>query len=404
MVGADLTVKAPRPVLMIVHSYYDEDPRVRREAEAVVASGRPVLVLGLRRPGEDTEGELNGVRIRRLDVQRHQGASLWTYLAEYGDFLVRAAWAAVRAHRRQRFALAQVASLPDYLVFATVPLRLVGVPVVLDLHEAMPEFFRSRFPKASNPIAHRLLLLQERLSIAFSSATLTVNAAMRDRLIGLGVPAGKVSVVINSPSLKRFDPAAHPRRAFRADGPLRLIYTGGLTPTYEVDVAVRAVASLVRDRPDLDVRFDIYGRGDSEPALVALAAELGIADRVTFHGRIPLDDVPAVVAGADIGIAPTRRDEFTDLSLSTKVYEYAAMGKAVVATRLPLVERTFPAGTVWTYAPGDADSMAAAITAIADDATARDAAIERTASIVADAAWEHESVQYLELLERLIAA
>ena len=114
--------------------------------------------------------------------------------------------------------------------------------------------------------------------------------------------------------------------------------------------------------------------------------------------------MPAVVAGADIGIAPTRRDEFTDLSLSTKVYEYAAMGKAVVATRLPLVERTFPAGTVWTYAPGDADSMAAAITAIADDATARDAAIERTATIVADAAWEHESVQYLELLERLIAA
>ena len=96
----------PRPVLMIVHSYYDEDPRVRREAEAVVGSGRPVLVLGLRRPGEPADGELAGVRIRRLDVQRHQGASLWTYLAEYADFLLRAGWTAVRAHRRERFALA----------------------------------------------------------------------------------------------------------------------------------------------------------------------------------------------------------------------------------------------------------------------------------------------------------
>ena len=280
-------MKAPRPVLMIVHSYYDEDPRVRREAEAVVASGRPVTVLGLRRPGEDPDGELNGVRIRRLDVQRHQGASLWTYLAEYGDFLVRAGWAAVKAHRRQRFALAQVASLPDYLVFATLPLRLVGVPVVLDLHEAMPEFFRSRFPKASNPIAHRLLLLQERLSIAFSTATLTVNEAMRDRLIELGVPAGKVSVVINSPSLKRFDPAAYPHRAFRADGQLRLVYAGGLTPTYEVDVAIRAVASLAQDRPDLDVRFDVFGRGDSEPSLQALATGLGIADLVVLPRSDP---------------------------------------------------------------------------------------------------------------------
>ena len=412
MVGTGLTpavdrsgAKAPRPVLMIVHSYYDEDPRVRREAEAVVASGRPVLVLGLRRPGEPRDGELAGVRIERLDVQRHQGASLWTYLAEYGAFLLRAGWAAVRAHRRERFALAQVASLPDYLVFATLPLRLVGVPVILDLHEAMPEFFRSRFPKASNPIAHRLLLLQERLSIAFASATLVVNEAMRDRLVGLGVSDDEIHVVINSPSLERFDPTRYPTRAFRADGPLRLVYTGGLTPTYEVDVAVRAVGSIARDRPDLEVRFDIYGRGDSEPALQVLAAELGIADRVVFHGRIPIDDVPAVVAAADIGIAPTRRDAFTDLSLSTKVYEYAAMGKPVVATRLPLVERTFPTGTVASYEPGDAISMAAEIVALADDLAAdRDGRVARTAEIVRRSAWEHESVAYLELVERLIRA
>src|SRR5207344_1973993 len=122
----------------------------------------------------------------------------------------------------------------------------------------------------------------------------------------------------------------------------------------------------------------------------ALAAELGVGDRVAFHGRIPLDDVPAAIAMADIGIAPTRRDEFTDLSLSTKVYEYAAMGKAVVATRLPLVERTFPPGSVTTYEPGDASSMASAIASVADDAEAREAAIERTAAIVRDAAWEHE--------------
>ncbi len=283
MVGGQLTapegrgVKAPRPVLMIVHSYYDEDPRVRREAEALVASGRPVLVLGLRRPGEPADGELAGVRIRRLDVQRHQGASLFTYLAEYADFLLRAGWTAVRAHRRERFALAQVASLPDYLVFAVLPLKLAGVPVILDLHEAMPEFFRSRFPKASNPIAHRLLLLQERLSIALSTATLVVNEAMRDRLLGLGVRADKVHVVINSPSLKRFDAAAYPRRSFREDGPLRLVYTGGLTPTYELDVVIPAVATIATERPDLDVRLAIYGRGDSEAALQELAGTLGVA-------------------------------------------------------------------------------------------------------------------------------
>ena len=182
---------ATRPVLMIVHSYYEEDPRVRREAESLVAAGRPVVVLGLRRPDGPAVSEVAGVRVQHLDVQRHQGAGLGVYLREYASFLVRAMFAAVRLHRRERFALVQVHSLPDYLVFAALPLRLVGVPVLLDLHEAMPEFFRSRFPGASNPIVHRLLMLQERLSVAASTAVITVNPAMRDRLVRLGVPAAE---------------------------------------------------------------------------------------------------------------------------------------------------------------------------------------------------------------------
>ena len=389
---------------MIVHAYYEEDPRVRREAESLAASGRPVMVLGLRRPELPAEEVLMGVHVRRMDVQRHQGAGLGTYLREYVSFLVRSGWEAVRLHRRHRFALAQVHSLPDFLVFAALPLRLVGVPVLLDLHEAMPEFFASRFPKAANRLTHRLLLLQERISIWFSTRTLSVNEAMRDRLLGLGVSPDKVSIVINSPSLQRFDAAAHARRAFREDGTLRLIYTGALTPTYELDVTIRAVSLVAAQRPDLDIRLDLYGRGDTEPELRALAAELGIADRLTFHGRIPIDDVPAAVAAADIGLAPTRFDRFTSITLSTKVYEYAAMGKPVVASRLPMVAATFPAGTVASYEPGDAPGMADAIIAWVDDPLAREAAVARTQDVVRDAAWEREAERYVAIVEELIAS
>ncbi len=148
----DASRRRARPVLMIVHAYYEEDPRVRREAESLVEAGRPVQVLGLRQAGRS--GDVGGRRacgVHHLDVQRHQGAGLGVYLREYLSFLARAMFAAVRLHRRERFALVQVHSLPDFLVFAALPLRLVGVPVLLDLHEAMPEFFRSRFPGASNP-------------------------------------------------------------------------------------------------------------------------------------------------------------------------------------------------------------------------------------------------------------
>ena len=388
---------------MIVHSHYEEDPRVRREAESIVATGRPVTVLGLRLPGQEATGQLAGVRIVRLDVQRHHGAGIGVYLREYLDFFVRALWMAIRLHRRERFALVQVHSLPDFLAFAVLPLRLVGVPLILDLHEAMPEFFRTRFPRASNPLTHRLLRLQERLSIGVSSVTLSVNAAMQDRLIGLGVPPAKLAVVKNSPSLARFDVTAHPRRTFREDGSLRLIYTGGLIPTYEVDVALRAVAMIAADRPELDVRLEVYGRGDTAAALQDLTDALGIADRVTFHGRIPIDEVPAAVAAADVGLAPTRHDEFTDLSLSGKVFEYGAMGKPVVASALPMLIAMFPAGTVATYRSGDTAGMVSAILTLVDHPVAREAAVTRTEAVVQDAAWERESIHYLEIVEALVA-
>jgi glycosyltransferase involved in cell wall biosynthesis len=386
---------------MLVHAYYDEDPRVRREAESLVAAGRPVDVFGLRRDGDDARGVLDGVTVHRLDVRRHQGAGLGTYLFEYAAFLARASWALTKAHARRHYALVQVHTPPDLLVFAALPVRLAGVPILLDLHEAMPEFFRSRFSRASNPVVHRLLLWSERLSIALARRAVTVNQAMADRLVALGVPGHKVGVVANSPSLARFDAGRFPRRAFAEDGTVRLVYAGALTPTYEVDAAIAAIAELRERRPDLHVTLDVYGRGDAAEPWASVARERGVDEQVTFHGRIPIEDVPSAVARADIGIAPTRRDPFTDVSLSTKVFEYAAMGKPVVASHLPMVERTFPPGTVRTYEPGDAGALAAAIEAIVDDPLAREASIERTAGIVAGAAWEREAEGYLALVESL---
>jgi len=389
-----------RPIVLVSHSYYEEDPRVRRQAEAIVAAGRPVDVIALRRPGDDAEGLVEGGRGPRPARPPPPRGGLGTYLAEYLDFFVRVALALVRAQPRRRYDLVQVATLPDWLVLAALPLRLVGVPVLLDLHESMPDFFRSRFPRASNPIVHRGLRLAERISIAAASHALTVNDALRDRLIGLGVAPDHVSVVPNTPALARFDPAAQADRPFMADGTLRLIYAGALTPTYEIDVAVRAVAALAALRPELDVHLHLYGRGDSRPALENLAAELGVAGLVSFHGRIPIEDVPAAIARADIGLAPTRRDPFTDASLSTKILEYAAMRRPAIASRLPLVEATFPKGSVATYGPGDAGDLAARILQLVDEPAARESAVVAAAELVATMSWERDARDYLALLER----
>ncbi|MFI5259560.1 MAG: glycosyltransferase family 4 protein [Candidatus Limnocylindrales bacterium] len=399
-----MTRAAPRrPICMIVHAYYEEDPRVRREAETLAAAGWEVDVYGLRRPGEADSAVVAGVRLRRLPVGRHQGAGLPVYLVEYGAFLIRALWAATTAHRRRRYGLVEVHSLPDYLVFAALPLKLSGVPVLLDLHEAMPEFFRSRFPRAANPWSYRLLRLQEKLSIAFADEVMTVNEPLAERLRGIGVNPERLTVVLNSPDLALFDSSAEPHREFMADGTLRIVYTGALTPTYELDVVLKAMAAIVRTRPKLKLQATFYGRGDALPSLEALAAELGISAIVSFPGRIPIEDVPAAVAAGDIGVAPTRLDPFTGMSLSTKVLEYAAMGKAVVASRLPTVERYFDPDTLSVYEPGDPDSLAATFLGLVDDGAARASRVERTRRRVEELSWTRQAEVYKSVVDRLMA-
>ena len=389
-----------RPVAMLTHSYYEEDPRVRREAEAIVAAGRPVDVFALRRPGDLATETIDGVTVRRLGVQRHQGAGLGTYLREYLAFLVRSGWALTRAHPRRRYALVQVHTLPDFLVFAALPLRLTRVPVILDLHEAMPEFFRSRFHGRAGQVGYALLRAQERAATAFASAVLTVNDALGDRLVGLGVPAAKLTVIPNAPSLTRFDPARHPTRPFMADGTLRLVYAGALSPIYELDVVLEAISRLAQTRPGLPVCLELYGRDFAEVPLRDRAVALGIADRVVFHGRVPIEAVPAAIAAADVGLAPTRRSPFTDFSLSTKAYEYAAMGRTVVASRLPMVERIFGDDVV-TYEPGDPDDLARALLRLVDEPDVREARLVAALARVRELAWERESTRYLALVEAL---
>ncbi len=386
---------------MVTHSYYEEDARVRRAAETLVRAGRPVDVVALRRPGDPPESLVEGVRLRRLDVERHQGAGIGTYLAEYTAFLLRATVAITASQRRRRYALVHVHTLPDFLVFAGLPLRLAaGIPILLDLHEAMPEFFRARFPRRASRLAHGALLLEERASIAVARAVVTVNDALAERLVELGVRPEKVTVILNAPDLRRFDPASCATRPFMEDGALRLVYAGALTPTYELDVVVDAVARLGVLRPELPVTLDVYGRGDSEASLRPMAGSSG--GRVRLHGRIPLEDVPAAIAATDVGLAPTARTPFTDMSLSTKLFEYAAMGKPAVASALPTVNRYFPPGTVARYTPGDAADLARVLLALVDDPAARETARAATAARAAELSWDGQAARFLALVERLV--
>ena len=129
---------------MVVHAVYPGDPRIRRQSDALREAGHEVDLFCLRMPGEAPEEADGPLRIVRLPVNR-AFTGFAGHMAEYLAFAGLAALRLTREHRRRRYRLIQVATVPDFLAFAAFPIRLNGVPLLLDLHEDMPEFFRDRF-------------------------------------------------------------------------------------------------------------------------------------------------------------------------------------------------------------------------------------------------------------------
>ena len=388
-----------RRVAIVVHAVFPGDPRVRRQSDALVEAGYEVDIFCLRQPGERAQERDGARRIVRLPVNR-TFIGFAGHLAEYVAFSVMAGWSLAREHRRRRYDLVQVATVPDFLAFAALPEKLVGVPLLLDLHEDMPEFFRDRF---SAPLLRPLLPIvtaTARGSAAVADHLITVHEPLRQLSIDRGVAPDKIDVVMNSADGRLFDPARHERRQFMADGVLRLIHHSNFQRIYGLD---RAIEGLARVNPGVEWRLDVYGDGPWRPQIEAAIARTGTGERVTLHGRVPMDDLPALLAGADVGLVPSIDEPYLQYSLSTKLLEYAAMGVPIVATDLATFRHHFTDAAIRFVPGGDPLALAAAVEGLAAEPRAVMAMGEAAQLEAAAYDWEHQKAVYRSIVDRLVA-
>jgi glycosyltransferase involved in cell wall biosynthesis len=385
-------------VALVAHASLPDDTRVRRQAEALRDAGYGVDLFGLRDPGQPEVEEWRGLRIVRLPVRR-SFTGFAGHLAEYLAFASLAAVRLATEHRQRRYRLVQVATLPDFLAFAALPVRLTGVPLLLDLHEDMPAFFRDRFDSPALLPLVGVVSLTARASAAIADAIITVHEPLRELAIGRGVPAHRISVVMDSADERLFDPARHPRRPFMEDGRLRLIHHSNLQRIYGLDLAVEAVSLLPAD---LNAHLDVYGDGPFRGQVEAAIARHDVADRVTLHGRVPQDALPELLASADIGLVPTRPEPYMAYSLSTKLIEYVAMGVPVIASELRTFRSHFDAAAVRYVPGGDPRALATAIEALAADPAGAEALAIEARRQAEPYAWAVQSAHYLALVDGLL--
>jgi glycosyltransferase involved in cell wall biosynthesis len=388
-------------ILMAAYTNYRRDPRVRREAEALVELGHRVVFLASRQAGEPDRETIAGVEVVKLAALRNPRTSMLPYLLDYA-----LCFAGVMAHLCRhplRYRLVHINNMPDFLVFAAWLPRLLGRPVIHDVHDLMPELYAEKFGTGDRHALVRVLEWQERWAGRFATAVLTVEDRLRDILSARGIPRHKIHVLMNLPDDSVFAPRP-PRAARAADAPFVLVYHGTLARRLGLDIAIEAVARARAAVPNLELR--IIGAGEERAPLIELAKRLGLQDAVTFsEGFVPVERIPGLVCDADMGVIPLRRSSGTDIMLPTKLLEYVSMGIPCIAPRTGTIARYFDDEMVQFFEAENVASLADAIVALARDpgrcALLAQRATERFGERYR---WSEHRKVYTSLVARLLSA
>ncbi len=214
-----------------------------------------------------------------------------------------------------------------------------------------------------------------------------IRCGMDPRQIWPGVCPADTELFAAAPPVAARPVAARPGAAAASawdDASLRIGFAGKLIARKGVDELIRASALLPRDR---DWSVTIIGDGPLRPQLQALAAELGLTDRVTFHGFANTTEMPKLLAGFDVVVVPSRLDMRVLVTI-----EAMAAGAALVVSDATAVwgpgDLVEDEVTGLVYRSGDHAALAARLRRLLDDpglaASLRLAGTRRSASFGPD--------------------
>jgi glycosyltransferase involved in cell wall biosynthesis len=389
---------------MIVFNQYPlGETRVQRQAEALIRAGYNVDVICKREYGESAIDTYKGVRIFRekfhLGFPFIHDSGLWQKFIDYLYFFISAFVRLNRLHLVDPYSSIQVHNLPDFLVFCTLIQRLKKVPIILDLHDLMPEFYFGRFRNHQSLIP-RLIRWQERKACRFADHVLTVSEHWRYLLIQRGLPEKKCSVVMNVADLAIFHPrAGQPPQSPDGVG-FQLIYHGTMVRRYGIDLVIEAVDQLKDQIPG--IHLHLIGQGEYLPTLSEMVDVRNLKRYVSFEPKMQAEELPEIILSCDLGIVPYRNDVFTDGLLPTKLMEYAALGLPAVASRTSAIERYFAGTNTELFEPENVDDLARCVLKLYHHPARLSELRQGCQKFNERYNWNNISAQYVNLVQHLV--
>jgi len=382
---------------MVAYSFYESDSRIIQYARSLTRRGDSVDIIALARVGVPRFEVIDGVNVYRVQQREINERAAFAYLFRILRFLLLATAVLTWKHLRKRYQLVHVHSVPDFLVLAALPLRLMGVPVILDIHDILPEFYVSKFSTGQDSVVYRALLIIERWSARLASHVIIANHLWYDRLVKRSVAKEKCSVMCNYPNPDFF----YPQPKSKCNGRFLLMYPGSLNWHQGVDIAIRAFAQ-VSSKIEM-AEFHIYGEGLARPNLEKLIEELGLQHKVQMQNYKPIREIARLMAMADLAIVPKRASSsFGNEAASTKVQEFMAVGVPVIVSRTTIDSFYFDESMVRFFESENVDALANAIIELYFHPEQRRKLVDGANRHIQQNNWDVKQYEYLSVVDSLI--
>lgn len=220
-----------------------------------------------------------------------------------------------------------------------------GIPVVLDMAEPYPEMIRAQHAYGDLRGVRKLVrnagLAEwvEKETLKKVHMTFAMIEESRDRIVGMGIPEEKVSIVSNTPDLRKFQrgrPVFPGAMAGHRSGTI-FLYIGFLDLYRGVQIAIRGFPKVLDNDPN--AVLIIVGSGKREGELKRIAKELGIHNSVVFEGYQPHTRIPDYVASCDVGVIPHFACGLWNNTIPNKLFDYMCMSKPVLSSDAVPVKR-----------------------------------------------------------------
>jgi glycosyltransferase involved in cell wall biosynthesis len=337
----------PRRVLFLVENLPSPfDRRVWQEASALRDAGYAVSIICPTGRGYEKKFEvIDGIYIWRYALPM-EGQGPLGYAIEYGLALFWSFFLSLKIFFGRGFDVVHACNPPDLLFLVAGFFKLLGKKFVFDHHDANPELYEAKFGRRD--LFWKLMLWLEKLTFRFADVSIATNESYRRIAIERGgLPPERVFVVRSGPSLERMKQVP-PVEALKRGRRYLVAYVGVMGRQEGIDYLLRAIAHIVHHLGRHDVHFGLVGGGTSLQEIQGLARGLGVAQYVTFTGRVPDAELLAMLNTADVCVNPDVANAMNDISTMNKVMEYMALGKPIV--QFDLAEGRFSAQEASLYA------------------------------------------------------